>query len=84
MVDGKSREMSTKELFGGARTHYLFQSMFVKLLEEVDPCEKLADEDIAYGLRNSSGLRNVLFALRNFFGVIFSLIPIVTDLFCHF
>ncbi|GMI81528.1 dynamin-related protein 3A, non responding to oxylipins 15, ARABIDOPSIS DYNAMIN-LIKE 2 [Hibiscus trionum] len=60
-VDGKSREMSTKELFGGARIHYLFQSMFVKLLEEVDPCEKLADEDIAYALRNSSGLRNVLF-----------------------
>ncbi|XP_039024007.1 dynamin-related protein 3A-like isoform X1 [Hibiscus syriacus] len=61
MVDGKSREMSTKELFGGARIHYLFQSMFVKLLEEMDPCEKLTDEDIAYALRNSSGLRNVLF-----------------------
>ncbi|KAK8513497.1 hypothetical protein V6N13_002232 [Hibiscus sabdariffa] len=61
MVDGKSQEMSTKELFGGARIHYLFQSMFVKLLEEVDPCEKLGDEDIAYALRNSSGLRNVLF-----------------------
>ncbi|KAB2027865.1 hypothetical protein E1A91_D05G066300v1 [Gossypium mustelinum] len=61
MVDGKSPDMSTKELFGGARIHYLFQSMFVKLLEEVDPCEKLTDEDIVYALRNSSGLRNVLF-----------------------
>ncbi|KAE8735911.1 Dynamin-related protein 3A isoform 2 [Hibiscus syriacus] len=51
-----SEEMPTKELFGGARIHYLFQSMF-----EMDPCEKLTDEDIAYALRNSSGLRNVLF-----------------------
>ncbi|KAL1108963.1 hypothetical protein V6Z11_D03G146500 [Gossypium hirsutum] len=59
MVDGKSRDMSTKELFGGARIHYLFQ--FVKLLEEVDPRAKLTDEDIVYALRNSSGLRNVPF-----------------------
>ncbi|KAK8980360.1 hypothetical protein V6N11_061570 [Hibiscus sabdariffa] len=61
MVDGKSQELSTKELFGGARIHYVFQSMFVKLLEEVDPCERLTDEEIAFALRNSSGLRNVLF-----------------------
>lgn len=33
MVDGKSQEMSTKELFGGARIHYIFQSIFVKSLE---------------------------------------------------
>ncbi|KAE8700302.1 Dynamin-related protein 3B [Hibiscus syriacus] len=60
MVDGKSQEMSTKELFGGARIQYLFQSEFVKLLEEMDPCERLTDKDIAYAIRNSSGLRNVL------------------------
>ncbi|XWS70520.1 hypothetical protein CRYUN_Cryun03dG0054800 [Craigia yunnanensis] len=61
MVDGKSQDMSTKELCGGARIHYFFQSMFVKPLEEIDPCERLTDEDIVYALRNSSGLRNVLF-----------------------
>ncbi|XP_028095622.1 dynamin-related protein 3A-like isoform X3 [Camellia sinensis] len=33
MVDGKSQEMSTKELSGGARIHYIFQSIFVKSLE---------------------------------------------------
>ncbi|KAK8550587.1 hypothetical protein V6N12_039288 [Hibiscus sabdariffa] len=57
----ESKELSTKELFGGARIHYVFQSMFVKLLEEVDPCERLTDEDIAFALRNSCGVRNVLF-----------------------
>ncbi|XP_022731282.1 dynamin-related protein 3A-like isoform X2 [Durio zibethinus] len=61
MVDGKIQDMSTKELCGGARIHYFFQSMFVKPLEEMDPCESLSDEDIAYALKNSSGLRNVLF-----------------------
>ncbi|XP_021276050.1 dynamin-related protein 3A-like isoform X2 [Herrania umbratica] len=61
MVDGKSEDMSTKELCGGARIHYFFQSMFVKPLEEMDPCNGLTDEDIAYAIRNSSGLRNVLF-----------------------
>lgn len=33
LVDGKSQEMSTTELFGGARIHYIFQSIFVKCLE---------------------------------------------------
>ncbi|KAG4155654.1 hypothetical protein ERO13_D03G125050v2 [Gossypium hirsutum] len=60
MVDGKSRDMSTKELFGGARIHYLFQRL-AAFLQEVDPRAKLTDEDIVYALRNSSGLRNVPF-----------------------
>ncbi|CAB4289271.1 unnamed protein product [Prunus armeniaca] len=33
MVDGKSQEMSTKELSGGAKIHYILQSIFVKCLE---------------------------------------------------
>lgn len=33
MVDGRSQEISTKELSGGARIRYIFQSIFVKTLE---------------------------------------------------
>ena len=33
MVEGKNEEMSTTELSGGARIHYIFQSIFVKSLE---------------------------------------------------
>lgn len=33
MVEGKSEEMSTSELSGGARIHYIFQSIYVKSLE---------------------------------------------------
>ncbi|XP_059658284.1 dynamin-related protein 3A-like isoform X2 [Cornus florida] len=61
MVDGKSQEMSTKELSGGARIHYIFQSIFVKCLEEVDPCEDLTDDDIRTAIRNATGPRNALF-----------------------
>ncbi|XP_035549361.1 dynamin-related protein 3A-like isoform X2 [Juglans regia] len=61
MVDGKSNEMSTKELSGGARIHYIFQSIFVQSLEEVDPCEDLNDDDIRTAVQNATGLRNTLF-----------------------
>lgn len=33
MVEGKNEEMSTSELSGGARIHYIFQNIFVKSLE---------------------------------------------------
>ncbi|CAK9178125.1 unnamed protein product [Ilex paraguariensis] len=36
MIEGKNEEMSTSELSGGARIHYIFQSIFVKSLEEND------------------------------------------------
>ncbi|XP_020974432.1 dynamin-related protein 3A-like isoform X2 [Arachis ipaensis] len=34
MVDRKNEEMSTSELSGGARIHYIFQSIFVNNLEQ--------------------------------------------------
>ncbi|KAF9615798.1 hypothetical protein IFM89_026469 [Coptis chinensis] len=61
LVDGKSHEMSTTELIGGARIHYVFQSTFVKSLEEVDPCDGLSDEDIRTAIQNATGPRNALF-----------------------
>ncbi|CAM8923978.1 unnamed protein product [Rhodiola kirilowii] len=61
MVDGKNEEMSTSELSGGARIHYIFQSIFVKSLEEVDPCEDLTDDDIRTAIQNATGSRSALF-----------------------
>ncbi|KAF8406115.1 hypothetical protein HHK36_008195 [Tetracentron sinense] len=61
MVEGKNEEMSTTELSGGARIHYIFQSIFVKSLEEVDPCEDLTDDDIRTAIQNSTGPRSALF-----------------------
>ncbi|GAV69550.1 Dynamin_N domain-containing protein/Dynamin_M domain-containing protein/GED domain-containing protein [Cephalotus follicularis] len=61
MVEGKNEEMSTFELSGGARIHYIFQSIFVKSLEEVDPCEDLTDDDIRTAIQNATGPRSALF-----------------------
>nr|XP_016444955.1 PREDICTED: dynamin-related protein 3A-like [Nicotiana tabacum] len=61
VVDGKSEAITTKELSGGARIHHIFQSIFVKSLEEVDPCEDLSDEDIRIAIHNATGPRNALF-----------------------
>ncbi|XP_062207910.1 dynamin-related protein 3B-like [Phragmites australis] len=61
MVEGKNEDISTVELSGGARVHYIFQSIFVKSLEEVDPCEDVTDEDIRMAIQNATGPRSALF-----------------------
>lgn len=62
LVEGKSQEMSTSELSGGARIHYIFQSIFVRSLEEVDPCEGISDEDIRITIHNARGPRSAVFS----------------------
>ncbi|KAK2983178.1 hypothetical protein RJ640_018523 [Escallonia rubra] len=61
LIEGKNEEMSTAELSGGARIHYIFQSIFVKSLEEVDPCEDLTDDDIRTAIQNATGPKSALF-----------------------
>ncbi|XP_025883884.1 dynamin-related protein 3B-like isoform X1 [Solanum lycopersicum] len=61
MIEGKNEEMSTSELSGGARIHYIFQNIFVKSLEEVDPCEDLSDDDIRTAIQNATGAKSALF-----------------------
>uniref|UniRef100_A0A803NC00 Dynamin-type G domain-containing protein n=1 Tax=Chenopodium quinoa TaxID=63459 RepID=A0A803NC00_CHEQI len=62
LVEGKSEEISTSELSGGARIHYIFQCIFVKSLENVDPCDGLPDEDIRTAIHNARGPRSAVFA----------------------
>lgn len=61
IVEGKNEAMSTSELSGGARINYIFQSIFVRSLEEVDPCEDLTDDDIRTAIQNATGPRAALF-----------------------
>uniref|UniRef100_A0A0E0DDB7 Dynamin-type G domain-containing protein n=1 Tax=Oryza meridionalis TaxID=40149 RepID=A0A0E0DDB7_9ORYZ len=60
MVEGKNK-VSTDELSGGARIHYIFQSIFVKSMEEVDPCKSITDEDIRTAIQNSDGPKGPMF-----------------------
>ncbi|CAN4075747.1 unnamed protein product [Withania somnifera] len=47
--------------YSEARIYHIFQSIYVKSLEEVDPCEDLSDEDIRIAIYNATGPRNALF-----------------------
>ncbi|KAI3704391.1 hypothetical protein L1987_74609 [Smallanthus sonchifolius] len=61
LVDGRNEESLTSEVYGGARIHYIFQSLFVSRLEEVDPFERLTDEEIRTAIHNATGLCSALF-----------------------
>jgi dynamin 1-like protein len=60
-IDGTSTEISTKELCGGARIYYIFNSVFGGSLESIDPTSNLSALDIRTAIRNSTGPRPSLF-----------------------
>src|ERR1700759_5414535 len=60
-IDGTSSEISTKELCGGARIYYIFNSVFGHSLETIDPTHNLTVYDNRTAIRNSTGPRPSLF-----------------------
>ena len=60
-IEGTSSEISTKELCGGARIYYIFNSVFGNSLESIDPTINLSASDIRTAIRNSTGPRPSLF-----------------------
>lgn len=60
-IDGTSSEISTKELCGGARIYYVFNSVFGNSLDSIDPTQNLTALDIRTAIRNSTGPRPSLF-----------------------
>ena len=60
-IDGTSLEISTKELSGGARIYYIFNDVFGRALESINPNHNLSNHDIRTAIRNSTGPRPSLF-----------------------
>ncbi|KAF4538339.1 Dnm1 protein [Lasiodiplodia theobromae] len=60
-IDGTSSEISTRELCGGARIYYIFNSVFGNSLDTIDPTQNLSTLDIRTAIRNSTGPRPSLF-----------------------
>lgn len=60
-IDGTSSEISTKDLCGGARIYYIFNSVFGNSLESINPTQNLSVSDIRTAIRNSTGPRPSLF-----------------------
>ncbi|MCO5599607.1 hypothetical protein L7F22_053713 [Adiantum nelumboides] len=60
-IDGKTFDMSTKELCGGARIYYIFHDVFGHALDGITPTQNLTTQDIRTAIRNSTGPRPSLF-----------------------
>ncbi|TGZ80102.1 hypothetical protein EX30DRAFT_320750 [Ascodesmis nigricans] len=60
-IDGTSSDISTKELCGGARIYYIFNSVFGNSMNAIDPTSNLSVMDIRTAIRNSTGPRPSLF-----------------------
>lgn len=60
-IEGTNVDISTKELFGGARIYYIFNDVFGNALANIEPTQSLENQDIRTAIRNSTGPRPSLF-----------------------
>jgi dynamin 1-like protein len=56
VINGRNSISTTGELFGGARINYIFNDIFIKAINQLDPFEIMSDGDIRAAIRNSNGL----------------------------
>ncbi|OQR96387.1 dynamin-2 [Thraustotheca clavata] len=61
-LDGRNNQANDMaELYGGARISFIFNEVFAKSLQSVDPFDQLSDADIRTTIRNANGPRQSLF-----------------------
>lgn len=70
LIEGKDEEISTSELSGGARIHYIFQNIFVKSLEVCIIDVNVLDIDIL-----DFSETDILAKMIEFFILLFHLLP---------
>lgn len=61
VIDGRHSDLSTNDLFGGARINHIFTKKFFPYLAKMDACENLTEFDIRNAIRNAKGPRTSLF-----------------------
>ena len=70
VLDGRSQELSSMELSGGARISFVFHELYSNGVKAVDPFDMVKDLDIRTMLHNSSGSAPALFVGTAAFEVI--------------
>ncbi|ODV88600.1 hypothetical protein CANCADRAFT_125679 [Tortispora caseinolytica NRRL Y-17796] len=70
LLDGRSEEISSTELAGGARISFVFHEIYAGGIKAVDPFDQIKDADIRTILYNSSGSSPALFVGTAAFEVI--------------
>eukprot|EP00761_Pharyngomonas_kirbyi_P009674 gb/GECH01009692.1/.p1 GENE.gb/GECH01009692.1/~~gb/GECH01009692.1/.p1 ORF type:complete len:632 (+),score=174.66 gb/GECH01009692.1/:1-1896(+) len=66
-IDGATANLSTNELFGGARINHIFIDKYNPSMERLDACEGLLEKDIKMAIRNAKGPRSSLFVPESAF-----------------
>lgn len=61
IIEGTNADLTTDELFGGARINSIFTEKFYPELSNMNACEGLSDYDIRTAIRNAKGPRTSLF-----------------------
>ncbi|KAI8362837.1 Dynamin central region-domain-containing protein [Mortierella sp. GBAus27b] len=70
VIDGKSTDLTSFELSGGARISFVFHELFSSGVKSIDPFDQVKDVDIRTILYNSSGSSPALFVGTTAFEVI--------------
>jgi dynamin 1-like protein len=60
-LDGRSPDVSTSELYGGARISFVFHEVFAHGLDSLSPFDVLSDADVRNAIRTATGPRPHLF-----------------------
>lgn len=60
-LEGKSPDVSTAQLYGGARINYVFHDMYAAAIDSIDSFDGLSNKDIRTAVRNAQGPRPSLF-----------------------
>ncbi|KAF0395535.1 Vacuolar protein sorting-associated protein 1 [Gigaspora margarita] len=70
IIEGKSDELSSFELSGGARISFVFHEVFASGVKSIDPFDQIKDADIRTIIYNASGSAPSLFIASTAFEVI--------------
>ena len=70
MIEGNLVKECSKFFIGGARINYIFQELFRKEINLIDPYDTLTDDDIRTAIRNTNGLKPSLFIPESAFEVL--------------
>lgn len=71
IIDGQSTQTSNgDDMFGGARVNYIFNDIFKKHLDHIDPVAGLSPETIRLAIRNATGTRASIFIPEQAFEIL--------------
>ncbi len=70
MIEGSFVKECSKFYIGGARINYIFQEIFRKEINAIDPFDALMDDDVRTAIRNTNGLKPSLFIPESAFEVL--------------